>query len=635
MSEGRQSDDSRLPEAPYRGIEPFRYIDRKIFFSRQEEIEILMRKIVIYRGVLLYAPSGFGKSSLINAGLIPAALDDDFLPERVRVQPQLDNEIVIERSPARLGATPEYIHSAFAPDSRSEDRIVLSANSFMEKICSWKRKERLLLIFDQFEEFVTVFEEMPQAYRVGLQSNIQSLLLNLLRDHSLPVKILFSFREDYLAALTRLFEDIPDLLDRYVRLSPLREENLESVILGPFRDETQRSHFSNPSYEELGRNICGEFAKRTAVRGVDRVNLSEVQIVCLKLWQSKDPQFLFENNGVEGILKTHLSESLGKIDPPLQDASIALLTRMVTDSGHRNIISKEDLLSRVKAEEDIDLIKLKGAVWQLEKRARLVLGESRNELLYYGIVSEFLVPWIRSMKIQRNLQLGRTKARKEEAAKRKRQFIVFELVTVLLAASLVFLIAFSRQREISEARLRESAAVADQLESEKSEVERELERAGHVLATARQNLEAGKLDQRAKDSLIGDLYNNIDAKEDQIRIKNEELRRVRRQLDDEIRRTSELGARIERLRNRSAADPLYDDEFAGDVQYTDDTPYNGGVGGLQEGGRQSSRDDCVPRRDCCEVCETGTRACGNFCLDLTIHCIESLGCACDPTDVCP
>ena len=74
-----------LPATPFRGIESFRYVDRLIFFAREEETRKLVRYVALYRGVLFYGDSGAGKSSLINAG---------FIPERIRA-----------RTPPRAAAT--------------------------------------------------------------------------------------------------------------------------------------------------------------------------------------------------------------------------------------------------------------------------------------------------------------------------------------------------------------------------------------------------------------------------------------------------------------------------------------------------------------------------------------------------
>ena len=89
--------DESLPLTPYRGIESFRYVDQPIFFAREEETRKLLRYVVVYRGVLFYGDSGSGKSSLINAGFIPAIIEEGFTPDRLRVQPRPGEEIVVER----------------------------------------------------------------------------------------------------------------------------------------------------------------------------------------------------------------------------------------------------------------------------------------------------------------------------------------------------------------------------------------------------------------------------------------------------------------------------------------------------------------------------------------------------------
>src|SRR5439155_24200772 len=91
------TETAHLPESPYPGIEPYHYVDRKVFFAREAESRSLIRLIVMYRGVLLYSDSGNGKSSLINAGLVPLAIEEGYQPQRIRVQPKNGQEIVVER----------------------------------------------------------------------------------------------------------------------------------------------------------------------------------------------------------------------------------------------------------------------------------------------------------------------------------------------------------------------------------------------------------------------------------------------------------------------------------------------------------------------------------------------------------
>src|SRR5688500_9488087 len=93
MSEPLKAD---LPAIPYPGIEPFGYAERKVFFARAAESRRRIRLIALYRGVLLYAGSGLGKSSLVNAGVIPKAIEEGYQPERLRVQARMNEEILVE-----------------------------------------------------------------------------------------------------------------------------------------------------------------------------------------------------------------------------------------------------------------------------------------------------------------------------------------------------------------------------------------------------------------------------------------------------------------------------------------------------------------------------------------------------------
>jgi hypothetical protein len=89
--------DNQLPASPYPGIEPFDYAHRMVLFARETEARTLIQFLIMYRGVLLYSGSGTGKSSLINAGLIPLAIAEGYQPERIRVQPKRQAEMIVEQ----------------------------------------------------------------------------------------------------------------------------------------------------------------------------------------------------------------------------------------------------------------------------------------------------------------------------------------------------------------------------------------------------------------------------------------------------------------------------------------------------------------------------------------------------------
>ncbi len=55
----------------YAGISPFMSEQQDVFFGRDKDTEELNEQILLEKQVLLYAKSGIGKSSIVNAGVIP------------------------------------------------------------------------------------------------------------------------------------------------------------------------------------------------------------------------------------------------------------------------------------------------------------------------------------------------------------------------------------------------------------------------------------------------------------------------------------------------------------------------------------------------------------------------------------
>lgn len=425
------------PESPYPGIKSFRFLDQQIFSSREDETWNLLSNVLIYRGVLLYGDSGSGKSSLINAGLIPAALKENFIAHRLRIQPQSGKEIKIERIPIESEDKPPYLPSVLVKENSDEDKLLnieISLNDFYNRLKTLEPpapcKPRPLLIFDQFEEFITLFEEglrtepqtngaqrqAPDAQQAALK-----ILIKLIEDDSLPIKVLFVFREDYLAKLNSLFEACPELLEQYVRLLPPRVEEAEEIIRAPFVNEELKRKFTKKllgSRNEISPKLAKTVAKQLQERSdTGFINLSELQIVCWKLWDSADPVKYFDDRDrdLQNIVEDYWADVLKKLGD-LYDPAIALLGHMVTSSNTRNIISEPDLKT---GEKDLNPKQIDAALKALME-CKLVRREPRNKIYFYEIASEFLVPWIQQKKAARLAEL-RARELAAEAQNKLRQ----------------------------------------------------------------------------------------------------------------------------------------------------------------------------------------------------------------------
>jgi WD40 repeat protein len=389
-----------LPALPYRGIQPYRYADHAIFFAREEEVRELLRLVVVYRGVMLYGDSGAGKSSLINAGLIAAARRKGFQPELIRVQPSPEQELVVERIAADEEGE-RFLPSIFGPEDGAGPQVVLSVEAFEERLRAGRGSARPLLVFDQFEELVTLFDEPGKR---DIQRTVAALLVSIIRNDLLPAKVLLSFREDYLARVKQLLHAVPELVDQALRLTPPRAEELPAIIRGPFE------RYPGAYERELTPGLAGTVSEKLAEKfGSGDVSLSEVQTVCLRLWQSDDPAGLLAARGIGGLLEDYLGEELHTYPPALKHAAVALLGQMVTAEGTRNVVSAENLIDSVREEEpDIPPPLLESALERLERESKLVRRERRRDLYLYEITSEFLVPWIS----RRQAELARLQERR-------------------------------------------------------------------------------------------------------------------------------------------------------------------------------------------------------------------------------
>lgn len=78
------NDDNR----PYKGAESYQAEDARLFYGRDEEAKQVVALILSRRFTLLHAPSGAGKTSLINARIVPGLERHGWNP--VRILPQED-----------------------------------------------------------------------------------------------------------------------------------------------------------------------------------------------------------------------------------------------------------------------------------------------------------------------------------------------------------------------------------------------------------------------------------------------------------------------------------------------------------------------------------------------------------------
>lgn len=245
----------------YPGIAPFSRAYKDVFYGRTQDIEALYKNLNVNDLVVLHGKSGMGKSSLLNAGLIPMIEErNQFYTLFIRFgsynpqRPESLTNIFLDKIKAVLTEK-----SAFLPEIEGSDTQNRPSLWQYVKRLQWeKRKEEgILLILDQFEEIFTypeaeveafrkeysevVFNRMPESFRTNLYKQVEAdpdLLdrqqeeLEFL-DYPPTLKLLMGIRSDRLSFMDRLSSSIPNILKNTYEVKPLRLQQAREAIVKP------------------------------------------------------------------------------------------------------------------------------------------------------------------------------------------------------------------------------------------------------------------------------------------------------------------------------------------------------------------------------------------------------------------
>jgi formylglycine-generating enzyme required for sulfatase activity len=293
---------------PYVGPRPFEVWHQRRFFGRDWEADELVSLVVAHPAVLLYAQSGAGKTSLINAKLIPMLKNEEGLevmpvarvrgevPEEVQSE-QIENLFVFNTLMDWVESGADLTHL-----------VDLSLSAFLQGRPHPKDEEGQpilrVIIFDQFEELFTLYPER-WTEREGFFTQVADAL-----SEDPFLRVLFVLREDHLAQLDPYVDLLPERLRTRFRLVRLRREAALEAVKGPLMD-TGRSFapgVAESLVEELLKIRVERVSKTVEVSG-EFVEPVQLQVVCRSLWEELPPD-------VTEITQPHL-QAFGDVDQAL------------------------------------------------------------------------------------------------------------------------------------------------------------------------------------------------------------------------------------------------------------------------------------------------------------------------------
>ncbi|MFD3540883.1 trypsin-like peptidase domain-containing protein [Streptomyces sp. NPDC058662] len=310
---------------PYRGLEPFTAEDDRWFEGRKEAVRQVLANLADQRVTLLLGPSGSGKSSLVQAGVLPALAagalpgSDTWLPVTVRPRQDLLDEL------ERGGL----------PGVQSEGIVAAVSH----RLAVEPGRQRLVLIVDQFEELLTQPSTGDQLER-RLAATEQ--ITTAVKSHA-RLGVLLIMRDDFYpqqAALApKLLEAaMPGLLNIPGTLS---EEDLNDIITEPARNAGARFERGLP--EQIINDVLATTPDGVASRRAPVTVLPLLELALSQLWQRRHDGYLTHDayrriGGVTGSLTTWCDTALEQLPAEHRPIAQRILTSLVRPADpDRNI----------------------------------------------------------------------------------------------------------------------------------------------------------------------------------------------------------------------------------------------------------------------------------------------------------
>ena len=480
----------------YPGPYPFTEAQSDLFFGRNREAQELFYMIAAERLVVLFAKSGIGKTSLLQAGVTPKLRQANIEPITIRFNDT-------NKTPLQIFKDTFCEKTNQSADNQTITLWELLKNTNLKQ---GNTTQTPLLILDQFEELFTlnfdaaarleffnalsylvsgempdsVFEQLAQAGKLNDEQ---------IRDYEKApqLKIVIALRSDMLHYLDEISMPIPSILRNRYQLLALQQTAAKEAIEKPAAAEGEGFKIA----ERFGYTPSALQDIMTVLSKDNEVESFQLQLVCrgieeriLKGKRSKYDAFHLtptaENGlkylnsdffgGQEGILayiENFYREVLQKLDTQSEEGQLLIENQLLTDSGRRRSVDKETLLDQ-------------GATAHILahfEQERLLRKEPRMKTFYYEISHDTLVEPILKVKKERlereekeRLEKERVAAEaraQEEARKRKQaekqrrnaRLLAIGAVIGLFVALLASYFAYVKMKEAEVAKQNAEAAV--------------------------------------------------------------------------------------------------------------------------------------------------------------------------------
>ncbi len=536
------------PEAPWLGLRSYGEGDTAHFFGRDKELADLRDRVLHKPLTILFGQSGWGKTSLLQAGLVPQLRKDGFLPVIIRL---VHDEGAGSLEAQVIGALAKALHDAGCAKAAAEVSATLAEGGtaslwllLHDPVFGLTGADgavpQPVFIFDQFEEMFTLGDKPERrAATLAFRDVLASLVENrpnaavrqrIAQDEELAdrvhyqarsYRVLLALRYDFLHLLERWRKQMPSLMDNRMELRLLAGPQAFEAVVRPGQKRPGQPPIIP---EEVGRAIVrfvAGVAPDVPLMEIDAVP-PLLSLICSELNSQRQAlgldqisQSQFEGSGAE-ILNSFYERSFdagtygAALEAvPLGGATLQALRRLIEDrllsaEGFRESIAFDTMLWELSGKADADTAK---KVLALLVERRLLSVDERGGVQRLELTHDVLTRVARASREARKekealekarLDQERAEADKQKALAEKNRLRKFALAAAACAIAAIIAAVFGwvgmqRAREAAaEARRQEAEANTqrEQARRQEAEARRQEAEAKRQQAEARLNLAA-------------------------------------------------------------------------------------------------------------------------------------------------
>ncbi|MFF4832619.1 AAA family ATPase [Streptomyces sp. NPDC001315] len=396
---------------PYRGLAPYRRQDTRWFFGRERSTDALVAQLRAAEGtgglVMLVGASGAGKSSLLNAGLVPTLQDGGLGDEGSRARevlqlvPGADPFAELTRRIPELEPVVSTAKEAAAKESGTPSdtpsRTPQFADAVRETLTAWAQRETAsapppVVIVDQFEEAFTLCSD--EAYRRTFIQFLHAACTPPDPEGTAPVLVVLGIRADFYEQCLGYPELADALQHRHMVLGPLTTTELREAVTGPAKAVGLELE---PGLAELiVREVSADGPRGAHDAGV----LPLLSHALLATWQRRKAGRLTlagyrAAGGIQGAVAATAERAWSGLDPAARAAARLLLLRLVR-LGEDTQATRRRGTRRQLAEESTDPDKTEESLEALVRARLVTLDSDTVEITHEALLTAWprLRTWI-------------------------------------------------------------------------------------------------------------------------------------------------------------------------------------------------------------------------------------------------